>query len=233
VLVVGGVLTTLLVTACDDQQAVTASSAAPASSTTTLGAGGLPVQALQGSGPLGRGFVASAPPAPGATMLPAPGSWTSATPPPGFRVVLLATDEDAAARTSAAAVTAWSQAVDVDLRTIPATDPDAHVEVIQEAIDAHPDLVVSTGDTLVDALALVTASWLDQEFLVVGAQLPEPTANVTAAIWAGADYRGEGLGDPAVGSAGDVTPQTADDAVRAGVAAVVSGWGGHVVRVGT
>jgi len=37
-------------------------------------------------------------------------------------------------------------------------------------------------NALVDALALVTASHLDQKFLVVGAQLPEPTVNVTAAI---------------------------------------------------
>jgi hypothetical protein len=43
--------------------------------------------------------------------------------------------------------------------------------------------VISAGNALVDALALVTASHVDQQFLVVGAQLPEPTVNVTAAIW--------------------------------------------------
>ena len=49
---------------------------------------------------------------------------------------------------------------------------------------------VSAGQALVDALALVTPSHLDQQFLVVGAQLPEPTVNVTAAVWRGASSRG-------------------------------------------
>ncbi|EOD67187.1 hypothetical protein [Amycolatopsis vancoresmycina] len=44
-----------------------------------------------------------------------------------------------------------------------------------------PDLIISTGKDLVDALALVTASHLDRQFLVLGAELAEPTANVTAA----------------------------------------------------
>jgi hypothetical protein len=64
------------------------------------------------------------------------------------------------------------------------------VDRIVEAMDLTPDLVICAGHALVDALALVTASHLDQQFLVVGAQLPEPTVNVTAAIWRGASSRG-------------------------------------------
>ena len=41
---------------------------------------------------------------------------------------------------------------------------------------------------------MVTPNHLDQQFLVVGAELAEPTANVTAADWTGASFRGEGLG---------------------------------------
>jgi hypothetical protein len=61
----------------------------------------------------------------------------------------------------------------------------------------RPDLVICAGNALVDALALVTASHLDQQFLVVGAQLPEPTVNVTAAIWRGASSRGGEVPDTA------------------------------------
>jgi hypothetical protein len=52
------------------------------------------------------------------------------------------------------------------------------VDGIVEAMDRAPDLVICAGSALVDALALVTASHLNQQFLVVGAQLPEPTVNV-------------------------------------------------------
>ena len=44
------------------------------------------------------------------------------------------------------------------------------------AMDLNPDLVISAGNELVDPLALVTANHLDQQFLVVGAELAEPTA---------------------------------------------------------
>jgi hypothetical protein len=53
-------------------------------------------------------------------------------------------------------------------------------------MDLGPDLIVATGRELVDAVALITASHLDQQFLLIGRQLPEPTASVTAAICRGA-----------------------------------------------
>jgi hypothetical protein len=64
------------------------------------------------------------------------------------------------------------------------------VDAIVDAMEWRPDLVICAGHALVDALALVTASHLEQQFLVVGAQLPESTVNVTAAIWRGASSRG-------------------------------------------
>jgi hypothetical protein len=63
------------------------------------------------------------------------------------------------------------------------------VPSILTAIEMGPDLIVSAGNDLVDPLALVTASHLTQQFLVVGAELAEPTGNVTAVDWTGASGR--------------------------------------------
>ena len=57
----------------------------------------------------------------------------------------------------------------------------------------------------------MTASHLDQQFLVLGAELAEPTYNVTAA---------------------PRSPTSAPrSALRAGVAAVLHGWTGIVIRL--
>jgi hypothetical protein len=164
-------------------------------------------------------------------MTPSPGSWTDATAPSGYRVVLLTTEQDAPTEVLSTAVRSWAAQASVSLTAIVADDPLNYVPAIQSAIDQHADLVISTGDGLVDPLALVTASWADQRFLVVGAELAEPTFNVTAADWKGASYRGEGLGTSSSYDAASFTAERADRAVRAGVAAVVSGYSGYVVRV--
>ena len=52
----------------------------------------------------------------------------------------------------------------------------------------------------------MTANHLDQQFLVLGAELAEPTENVTAADWAGASFRGEGLGMPSSYDPATFTP---------------------------
>ena len=103
---------------------------------------------------------------------------------------------------------------------------------IVEAMDLRPDLVICAGNALVDALALVTASHLDQQFLVVGAQLPEPTVNVTAAIWRGASSRGGEVPDTASSFDPDAfTPEHAGAAIRAGVASVLSDLTGIVISL--
>jgi hypothetical protein len=53
--------------------------------------------------------------------------------------------------------------------------------------------VAGAGIGVIDAFSLLTAQHLAQEFLVVGAQLPEPTENVTSVLWPGALLRGSGL----------------------------------------
>jgi hypothetical protein len=181
-------------------------------------------------GTLGAGFYdRAAPPAPEATIAPRPGSWKAVRPSKGYRVVLLTAGHDAQTRTLVNAVTAWSKAEHVSLRTVTATKPAEFVPSITKAIDLAPHLVISAGNDLVDPLAAVTASHLDQQFLVVGAELAEPTANVTAADWTGASFRGEGLGMSSHYDPASFTPERADRAVRAGVAAVLSGLTGIVI----
>jgi hypothetical protein len=182
-------------------------------------------------GTLRPGFAdPSRTPVPESTLTPRPGSWDEVSPPDGYRVVLLTTGEqDASARRPAQAVRAWADKEDVSLRTVTADDPAGYVDAVLEAIELGPDLVISAGEALVDPLAALTPSHLEQQFLVLGAQLPEPTENVTAAGWSGASFRGEELGmsfdrDPA-----SFTDARCAAAVRAGVAAVLSGLTGIVL----
>jgi hypothetical protein len=183
-------------------------------------------------GTLGPGFVdRTAPPAPEATITPRPGSWDGVQPSKGYRVVLLTAGEDLPTRTLVGAVTRWAEQEHVSLKTVAAADPDQFVSRISRAIDLAPDLIISAGNALVDPLALVTPNHLDQQFLVIGAELAEPTQNVTATDWTGASFRGEGLGLPTAYDPATFTRERAARAVRAGVAAVLNGLTGIVVRL--
>ncbi|MDA0170942.1 hypothetical protein OJ998_17700 [Solirubrobacter taibaiensis] len=160
-------------------------------------------------GTLGSGFVDPAkPPAPESVITPEPGSWDAVHPSKGYRVVLLTSGEDKATE---AAVSEWADAEDASLKTVTASEPAQHVPGIVTAMDMKPDLIIATGPSLVEPLDLVTASHLNQQFLFLGGRLGEPTANVTAATFA---------------------PRQAAPAVRAGVAAVLTGWTGIVVDLG-
>ncbi|MEV4177735.1 hypothetical protein [Nonomuraea sp. NPDC049709] len=181
-------------------------------------------------GTLGPGFHDPAtPPSPEATITPRPRSWDGVHPSEGYRVVLLTAGKDAQTRTLVNAVTEWAQAEDVSLKTVTAAAPAEYVARISDAIDLAPDLVISAGNDLVDPLALVSANHLDQQFLVIGAELAEPTANVTAADWTGASFRGEGLGMSSAYDPATFTPERAGRAVRAGVSAVLHGLTGIVI----
>jgi len=183
-------------------------------------------------GTLGPGFIdPKKPPAPEATIRPKPGSWDAVHPPHGYRVVLLTAGDDHPTATLVTAVKQWAKAERVTLETVATTEAKA-VDGIINAMELRPDLVVCAGHALVDALALVTASHLDQQFLVVGAQLPEPTVNVTAAIWHGASTRGREVPDTASSFHPDAfTPQQAGAAIRAGVASVLSDLTGIVISL--
>ncbi|GAB1823794.1 hypothetical protein [Herbidospora sp. RD11066] len=179
-------------------------------------------------GALGPGFL-SASPHPEATITPDPGSWTNVRPSADYRVVLVTHGTDTPTKTLVTAVETWAEEVDADLRTVAITDPHDLVPGITRALDLKPDLIVSAGNDLVDPLALVTASHLSQRFLVVGAELAEPTHNVTSVDWTGASFRGEGLGTSSTYDPASFTPERCAAAIRAGVAAVLNGLTGIVV----
>jgi len=182
-------------------------------------------------GTLGPGFIdPTAPPAPESTIRPKPGSWDGVRPPRGYHVVLLTAGHDSATTTLVRGVKQWAEVEHVTLETVVATEPDRFVDGIVEAMDRRPDLVICAGNTLVDALALVTASHLEQQFLVVGAQLPEPTANVTAAVWRGASSRGREVADTAASfDPATFTRRHVSAAIRAGVASVLHDITGIVI----
>ena len=146
--------------------------------------------------------------------------------------MLLTAGDDSATTTLVKEVKEWAGAEDVRLETVAAKEPHRIVDAIVEAMDLTPDLIICAGNALVDALALVTASHLNQQFLIVGAQLPEPTINVTAAIWRGASSRGIEVPDTAASFDPDAfTPRRVSAAIRAGVASVVSNITGIVISL--
>jgi hypothetical protein len=199
----------------------------------TVGADGAAIEPVAGSGSLGPGFVTpSAPPPPGGTMTPSAGSWSSAHAPDGYRVVLLSSDEDAQTKVLSKVVRTWATKNGIALTRVSAKDPATQLASIDEAIDLKSDLVISVGQSLADPLAVVTASWLDQDFLLLGSELAEPTYNVTAAIWQDGSYRGGASESAATYDPKLFTPARITRALSAGIAAVVSGYDGYVVKVG-
>ena len=180
---------------------------------------------------LGSGFYdPEKPPPPEGMIRPKPGSWDAVRPPRGYRVVLLTAGDDDPTRTLVTAVKHWGNTEHVVLRTVEVKRRDRVVDGIVEAMDLRPDLVICAGNVLIDALALVTASHLDRHFLIIGAQLPEPTMNVTAAIWQGASSRGREVPDTT--SSFDpraFTLERAGAAIRAGVASVLNDLTGIVI----
>ncbi|MFD4957663.1 hypothetical protein [Microbacterium sp. NPDC058389] len=176
------------------------------------------------------GFHPQTAPSPEATVVPADGSWHGVSPSPGYRVVLLTSGSDSTTGVLNAAVEEWSSDEQVSLRTVTADDANP-IRAIVDAMEMKPDLIVSTGEALVDALAMVTPNHLDVSFLVLGAELAEPTYNVTAVDWTGAGFRGEGLGSATHFDEASFTPERSDAAIRAGATAVLTGMTGVVLWI--
>jgi hypothetical protein len=145
--------------------------------------------------------------------------------------VLLRYGNDAQTSTLVSAVQSWAADEDVQLTEVEPSSPKDIVPSIHEAMETQPDLIVSAGEGLVDALAAVTAGYLAQDFLIVGAEIAEPTANVTSVDWTGAGFRGEGLGSSTEYDPETFTEERAARALRAGVAAVLNDLTGFVVWV--
>lgn len=181
---------------------------------------------------LGDGFLGGiTTPTPEATVNPEPGSWDGVTPPAGYEVVLITASEDAATTTLSDAVEEWAARENVELTHLTAANDDQVESQITAAVAAEPDVVIGAGDDVVDVFALLTAQNLAQDFLVVGAELPEPTENVVSVIWPGATFRGTGLGSSGDIDPASVTPEHAANAVTAGIASVLHDLTGIVIRL--
>lgn len=195
----------------------------------TAGDWSVPRPSVAAVGAPAAGFAPEVAPTPEATVRPAAGSWDGIRPAPGYRVVVLTGDDTGTTSALVAAVKEWASQTGAELRTVSAGDDP--VAGIVEAMRLQPELIVAIGDPLIDALAIVSANHLDVSFLVLGAELAEPTYNVTAVDWTGAGYRGEGLGTATHFDEASFTPERCADAIRAGVAAVLTGMTGVVLWI--
>ncbi|MFJ6652008.1 BMP family ABC transporter substrate-binding protein [Microbacterium sp. NPDC091313] len=175
-------------------------------------------------------FIGGEEPAPEATIAPAPGSWQAAADAHGMSVTVLALAGDADGDAIALAATQWAEASGARVRIDRVADADALEAAAVDAAGAV-DLVVGAGPRTVDVLSLTTAQLLEQPFLVIGAQLAEPTENVTAVIWPGAGFRGTGISSDGSSETGAITVDRAGVALAAGTAGVRWDLSGIVIQL--
>lgn len=170
--------------------------------------------------------------------LPVPGSTNPASSitapdgiPTGLTLTIVAPDVtgDAAADTTAAVAELRARAElrgAASIRVLP-TDANAPLDstaLLEDALADAPDVIVVLGERTVVALDSISASNLDQQFVLIGAQLPEPTGNVTAVVWPGADTR---LAD---GISPEIAPR-ASEALEVGLTAFAARNTGLVLEL--
>jgi hypothetical protein len=205
---------------------------------TSAGSGGAP------TAPAASPSTGSSPSHSDSPALPAPGSTIAAPPiaspdaiPTGLTIAVIAPDisGDAAADTTAAvaelrAVAELHGAASIRILPGDATgsgdttepiDPDT---LLQTALADEPDVIVVLGEGILGDLDSASAANLGQQFVLLGAQLPEPTVNVTAVVWPGADVR---LSD---GISAEMAPR-AHEALEVGLAAVAAHTTGIVLAL--
>ncbi|MBI9116149.1 hypothetical protein, partial [Sanguibacter suaedae] len=167
-------------------------------------------------------------PAPGSTVAPLPGGEL----PPGLTLAVVVPSSTADTAAAVTEVEAFAAAHDASVSVIAPDAASSRGEgslldpetLLGDAVAEGTDVVVVIGGDLLAALDRVSASTLDQQFVVIGAQLPEPTANVTAVVWPGADSR-DGSSPEA-----EVAPRVGE-ALAAGLAAVVAEATGYVIAL--
>ncbi|MFI8523562.1 hypothetical protein ACIGB8_03925 [Promicromonospora sukumoe] len=160
--------------------------------------------------------------------VPEPGRTIEATPPAslsgleGYLVAVVVPDVSASSATLLSALEDVVSAGGGDLQQFPAAEgaADPVGAALDQALDVEPDLVVGLGDGVVDMFGFESAQRLGQQFLVVGAQLAEPTDNVTAVVWDGATSRGSAAGPDGDLVDASITEQRGEAAFRAGLASV-------------
>jgi len=178
----------------------------------------------------------------GQVVEPDPETWTDVRPSSEYRVLVLAdgrdehTPRDPQVAILVDAVQRWAGEEDrVKLTIQYLSDPYAYIDMIDRAAMAgDADLIVTAGNRLVDPVAVVSANHAGEEpqqFLVLGSEVAEPTHNIAASDWQGSAYLGEGVRESDYYDAAAVTAPRAYAALRAGVAALLSGYGGVIVRI--
>jgi ABC-type uncharacterized transport system auxiliary subunit len=169
---------------------------------------------------------------------PAPGRTVEAVVPAdagdvrGVRIAVVVPDEGATSRALQEALRGFAEVSGLVVEEFVATEDAASVDAaFAQALEAEPHIVVGLGAGAVDVFAYNSSQWLDQDFLLIGAQVAEPTSNVAAVIWEGATSRGSGA--PADGDLDDtaITPSRAAEAVSVGLATVMSGESGIVLHL--
>lgn len=139
--------------------------------------------------------------------------------------VVTAADADEQERLAVAAIEAVASAQG---STVQVFADAASADAVDRALESEPDVVVSVGPEVTGAVDLASASNLDVRFLVLGSQLAEPTGNVIAVVWPGAEERAVFAEEEQRLSGAE---QYARAATEAGLAAFVSGLDGHVIRL--
>jgi hypothetical protein len=194
---------------------------------------------------LSSGCSASEDAVPGPTdagyeIVPEPGRTIEATLPAsvsgldGYRIAVITPDGSAASVALLSAARAVASANGANLREVP-VDEDGEDPVgaaLDRALATRPDLIVGLGDGVVDVFSFESAQRLDQQFLVVGAQLAEPTDNVAAVVWDGATSRGSAAGSDGELDDASVTEERGEDAIEAGLASIQDGMTGAVLHLG-
>jgi hypothetical protein len=187
--------------------------------------------APQAVDPGAAAFTGGTAPAPEATITPPPGSWSQASAPTGTRAVVLAMAGDTDGEAVIAGARQWADAAGAVLDAVLVDGADDLDAAVADAAGAGPDIVIGAGPGVVDVLSLATPQFLDQQFLVVGAQLAEPTGNVTAVIWPGAGFRGTGISADGTDVTGSITPDRVEAALGAGLASIHWDLTGIVIQL--
>ena len=138
--------------------------------------------------------------------------------------VVAATSAGEEAQIALAAVREFATGHDGTVLVFDQSPPDA----VDQALRAEADVIVGIGPAVVGAIDLASAANLDTSFLVLGTQLAEPTENVVAVVWPGADERAV-FADEELDFSGAET--FAAEAIETGLAAFASGLAGHVIAL--
>jgi len=173
---------------------------------------------------------------------PAPETWAKVRPSSAYRVLVLAAGKDADTALDpqvavlVGAAKQWAkQESRVKLKVRFLSDPTSFIDDLDHAAKSdNADLIVTAGNTLVEPVAVVSANYAGydrQQFLVLGAEVAEPTSNIAASDWKGSAYIGEGLQQSLFYDPAAVTAPRAYAALRAGAAAVLSGYTSVIVRI--